>query len=827
MKKSIFTVAILSLLMAGQAKADEVTNQKSVTPEQETLLSETEALADTTKAKEVTTAAQGGDRNVMMNAESSTSPRTINIGIPISGDIVIEENDIPVVYYFYPTIPTYVWRNDQGMGSMGLSTFGETAIRTGKVGLAVESSVRHASNKFRGYAQVKVDHFGSTMYNICLTGPLGGRKSGWGYMIDFYQNNEHANGTNYKFYSFKDRTTIVKGAIEKKYKDGNIRLIYKYSNSKMISTNYSPMIYEGDGKTKELDNFRIGRDAFIVGSGLVPYYDPNTGDPKQADLSSDEFLCAQAHTIQLNGEHRFKSGLLDKWRLTYTASFMHDNAPFAVNFPISLMAQMPDQQGDTKYKYFGTEKYVDDNDKGLYHGSIAWVMGQYIPNSNNNFWAGRAELHKKTKNNNWRLGLNLMHYHRHYKQYSAMYVTAVEPNPSILDMYQHISMYGRDMYVKTTNDVNGAMYPRVGGGYGNNNSDFFTKAALYASDEIHITPRWDLTLGARLELQNLREHKLLNGYKDVVDERTGQTSRVYQTWGEAETLNHNFGTNLNFAGTISTLYKVGRNWGVLADATILSWKDAYWDWSNRDANNNPAPDAQTGWYIQSDGKTNRSTVTNSGIGLYFNVGTKLQVVSKVLLTTKNSIRYTDATITNPANPNERTDCGPIFYDLKTLGWTTDIMANPFKGFNLHFLVTLQNPQYKNFDYSAYGVTYSYTNNTITSLSKFLMEIDPSYTFLNGKVRAWVSLRYFGKQYGNPTNAFYYNGWWESFGGVDLNFSRNFSLKLQCVNLFDTPGVKGDIQGANQITDATPYYGRIIMATGIRPRTFEATATFKF
>ncbi len=816
MKKSIFTVAALSLMMTGQAKADEVTDQHLLSPEQETLLSEEAAPKDSTKTKVSASAPETGDRNVMMNAESSTSPRTINIGIPISGDIVIEENDIPVVYYFYPTIPTTAWRNDQSMGQMGLATFGETAIRTGKVGLAVESGNRHASRKLRGYAQLKIDHFGSSMYNVCITGPLS--KNGWGYMLDFYQNNDRGNGTNYKFYEWKDRTTMVKAALEKSYKNGNIRLIYKHTDSKMISTNYSPMIYEGDGKTKELDNFRIGRDAFIVGNGMVPYYDPNTGDPKMADLASDNYLRAQTHTVQLNGEHRFKSGFLNKWRLNYTASFMHDNAPMCVNFPISLMAQMPDQQGTTVYKYMGTDK--------VYDGSIAWVMGQSIPQSNNNYWAGRAELKRKFKNNNWRLGLNLQHYHRHFQTLKSMYVTTVEPNPSILDSYTHYEAApGYFMDIKTTNDVNGAMYPRVGGGYGDDQSDYFTKAAIYASDDIQITPRWSATLGTRLELQNLSEDKLANGYQDVIDQR-GQTSRVYQTWKEAEMIKHNFGTNLNYSASVSTLYKAGRNWGILADATILSWKDSYWDYECRDAHNNPAPNSQ-GIVRMSDPHTNRSTVSNSGIGLYFNVGNYLQVVSKVLLTTKSSIKYNDAVITNPADPNERTDCGPIFYDLKTLGWTTDIMANPFKGFNLHFLMTLQNPQYKNFDYSAYGVTYSYTNNTITSLSKFLMEIDPSYTFMKGKVRAWISLRYFGKQYGNPTNAFYYDGWWENFGGLDLNFSRNFTLKFQVTNFLDQAGVKGDIQGANQITDAKPYYGRILMASGIRPRTFEVTANFKF
>ena len=40
------------------------------------------------------------NRNVMLGAGDSTTPRTLNIGLPFSGDILINENDIPVVYTF-------------------------------------------------------------------------------------------------------------------------------------------------------------------------------------------------------------------------------------------------------------------------------------------------------------------------------------------------------------------------------------------------------------------------------------------------------------------------------------------------------------------------------------------------------------------------------------------------------------------------------------------------------------------------------------------------------------------------------------------------------
>lgn len=42
---------------------------------------------------------------------------------------------------------------------------------------------------------------------------------------------------------------------------------------------------------------------------------------------------------------------------------------------------------------------------------------------------------------------------------------------------------------------------------------------------------------------------------------------------------------------------------------------------------------------------------------------------------------------------------PLNYDIKTLGWTTDVVARPFKGFDLHFLFTYQKPTYKKYETS--------------------------------------------------------------------------------------------------------------------------------
>lgn len=804
MKKSIITCMALSTFLVVNALAS---NNYRVGKKALKVKKELTAATDTIKfiANDDPGKRETKNRNVMLNAESATSPRTINIGIPISGDIVIEENNVPVTYTYFPTLPTAMWYVDNSMGAMGMLTFGETAIRSGKVGLAIESQDRHYTNKFHGFATIATDNFGSSRYNVTLTGALN-KKHGWGYMVDFYQNNDRTNGTNWKFYNWKERTTQAKIGIEKKLKNnGYIRFLYKFMDHKSITTNYSPMIYEGNGKTKELDNFKIARDAFVVGDGVMPYFDPYTGEAKTANYADNDYLRGQSHSFYLDGENHFQNGWLNKWTLDWTAEFMHANTPMTVNFPISLMASMPDQQGTTAYYYHNTNKQ--------YTGSIAWIDAMIVPQCNNNYIAGRAELKRAFRSNSWTLGLNMQHNFLDYMEYTSMYITTVEPNPSLLDMYA----YGK--YNVTSS--NGALPANYGGGYGSRNKSNRTKTALYLKDDLKLNARWTASLGFRAEDLNMIDYHWANGY---YYNKSG--SKVYQTLNEAEYMRHNFGQRFDWDASFNTLYKVGQNWGVLADATALSWWDCYWDYECRDTNNNPTANT-SGVIRESTPGTYRSTVTNSGIGLYWNWSNYIQLVSKVLYTTKSHIRYGDATITNPANSAERTDCGPIYYGMHTLGWTTDIMSNPFKGFNFHFLITWQKPQYKDFSYTAYGVTYDYSGNTIISMSKLLMEIDPSYQFCKNMVRAWVSLRYFGKQYGNMPNAFYYNGWWENFGGIDVNLSRNFGLKFQVTNFLNQHGVKGDIQGASQITNASSYYGRILMASGITPRTFSITANFKF
>lgn len=70
----------------------------------------------------------------------------------------------------------------------------------------------------------------------------------------------------------------------------------------------------------------------------------------------------------------------------------------------------------------------------------------------------------------------------------------------------------------------------------------------------------------------------------------------------------------------------------------------------------------------------------------------INVVSKATYIQRDEYRGT-VNFTSPTTAAFKR--ASVQYDIQTLGWTTDIVANPVKNFNLHLLLTIQAPKYKN------------------------------------------------------------------------------------------------------------------------------------
>lgn len=721
------------------------------------------------------------NRNAMLNASSSSMPRELNIGLPFTGDILIMENDLPVVYNFWTQIPTTDWRYDSTLGRMGVMSFAEGALTFGKVGYCVQSYDRDPGREFKGYAQMYVNSYAGLKYDAALTGPI---KNGWGYMIGVNETYDRGSGTNYEFTPWQDRTQMFKAAITKKYNGGDIKLLYKHAESKPIMGSYYPITYEGNGKTKAVSGIKLGSDSYIVSDGLFPYYNYNTGSAGWANLNADSVSENVTDAIYLCGNNRFKN----KMKLTYSAMYMHSKVPFTIMYPISLSVTDPDQRSaGEEYYYHGTST--------PYNGSVQLISSQYYPRTDINTFLARAELSKKCGNHDLRVGMTYQYYNEPYISEGGLYYQTVEANPKVLDRY----------YSTYNITPNGLLSSTGMGSYQRVSNK---KTALYFSDDLVLSNRISGGFGFRIENQSDREvhDPYINQF---LLNRAMITKRFNNHW--------------NKVGTANIVFKVTNDFGFLADATYNDWYNRIWDYpaNEKDSNGNPTTGAtQTAVYSK------QQSVLLWGGGVYWNHGNLFSLVSKVTqIEKKNNVASTS--IVNPSNTEEQATFSPLLYNIKTFGWTTDIISSPFKNFNIHYLLTLQKPQYENYKISAFGVTYDYDGKIIPAMSKVLMEIDPSYFLMGGDMRLWFSLRYFGKQYGNMTNSIYYNGWWENFGGVDYHMNRNITLKLQVVNFLNQRGVSGSLVGADQITDASSYVGRKIVAQAIRPRTIELTASFNF
>ncbi|GLB49576.1 2,6-beta-D-fructofuranosidase [Neptunitalea sp. Y10] len=730
------------------------------------------------------------NRNVMLNAGANVGPRNVNIGLPFDGDIAILENSLPVVNSFWPQNPLTVWRYDSSIGNIGLLSYSETAITTGKLGYAVDSYDRFVARngKFKGYISSKFNHFGLNETSANISSSIGDRKNGWGYTLSTYQMFDPASYT-LGFSQQSDRTQFYKLGISKKLKTGTLQFLYSYKKSRSVQSVYQPFMYKGNGETEQLDNFELGLDSYIVQDGLIPFYDKLTGEKRFYDMNSDD-IAAITHSIDVLGDFKLKNN----WKLNFATRFMKSKAPMSIQFPVTSTLAEDIPASGMSYTLLGNS--------APYEGNVQQVSSYYIDPTDITTIMSRLELAGKKGSHDIKLGLQQQYYREDiFKLNTSVYYQTIEPQPKKLTASAYIPAYG--MYVPIT-DEDGIIKAASGGSDVYREDSYLHKLAVYGLDTWAPSNKLDVILGGRIERFESRgkmapyQDEIV--YQDIDGNGIHETKRPLKDFTQSE---------WNVAGTASFIYKTFNRAGISGEFTYNEIRKDFGsynsDYSDYIKNKNPILFGSAGVYFNHP---------------LFNVVSKLTYISK-RDNVRNIVAY------NPSNPSETNTIYPIFYDIETFGWTTDILSNPFKNFDIHFLVTLQNPIYKNFSYDAFGQNYSYDNKNIPELSKVLLEIDPSYKLFNQKVKLWASLRYFGKQYSTLSNALYYNGWWETFAGIDYTYRRKLDLKLDVTNFLNQYGVKGSIIGGELITDSNAYDNKILTGSYIRPFTVSVSVNYKF
>ena len=731
------------------------------------------------------------ERNVMLNASDANKPREIQIGLP-SEDVTVYENGLPAVYSSSVHRLSAHWRSDASLKGTDLMTPSESAIATGNIAYAVSSFSELGQKEFKGKLNYKANHFGMQNVDLNLSGGIG---DNWLYTASVYQNFDPGS-FKLRFTDYADRTQLYHFGITRILNDGKgrISLLYKYSNSKNPGNfaNAAPFIYSGDGSIKKIDGFDPGMDSYVQRQGSFQYLNTKSGKMETWNMSDGSEN--HANEIALISQYQFDNG----WLWKFNAKYM--NAPRAnyVDYGGSTISQVSEADG---YQLSDGSAY-----SGYIEGRRTWLHVGKVSNA-----LLTTEISKQLNNHKLMIGLNEWYYHLNYYSSSFQWAGTVEAYPRTLSQ----------MYV---NPLDPTQTARRSETFGYNElSPEYTKGsenklALYFTDEWKVSPKFKVFYGGRLEYYRMSAEQI------STPRFSGFHMGNYNTYATADgsvvATEHSIEAKnvtkdkLNYAATLQLTYNLTRQFGLTADATIATRFPRISEY------------AGTG---PTEEQYKRVTIPLIRGGIFYK-NDWIDLSSMVTYISKSN-NIDQQNLTKPGTTEGKTVL--LIYNIQTLGWTTSAEINPFKNFHMHALFTYQKPVYKNYNAS---VTFSdgqsmgvnANNMIVKEIPQVLIELDPKYD-ITKNLNAWLSFRYFGKTYANLQEALYFNGHWETFGGINWNVNKKLSLGVSVINIFNEKGAKGTISGSELITkqEAGKYDGKYMSGSYLRPFTVEFSAGIKF
>ena len=726
-----------------------------------------DALTDSTK-----NTSGDSNRNVLMNASSATQPRQISLGLPISGYAYIFEDGLPVSYYNYQVYPYKSWHN--GVSHESVRTMGpqDMVLKYGVITYSVDSWSKLAGDQLEGKLNYSVNHHGRHTIDANISTPLG---KGWGISVGTYHNFDP--GSNHlDMTKLQESAHFYKAALSKSWNEGRGKagLIYQYSQFREVNENYGPFIFVGDGSVKEYDGFRLGIDQYRPANRTIKYLDVETGKMVEQDINDAN--TSKIHHVNFVMDYLWDNDL----KLSIHSKFKHGQS---LRSSTTLMG-VSDAVSGSGYTY---------EDGNNYLGKVQTRRMLHFDGLEHS-WMTNAALTGKSKDqrHNWRAEVD--YWLNHGGVSTSMYLFAHEAK--------------KDPKLLLLNGNEGFSYNSYAEYYDGHEHKIFG----LVSDEWNVNRRLWLYGGVRLEYLNVRGLA-------ANDMNTGNARHIGFSLADGGVVKNHFSDNhFNYAFIGSVRYALLRGFGLQAEYSSAVTHSQLFHYGTY---HYPTQKGMTTNYFRGGifWKNQWIDLTSQITHISMSNSQERPNLSHVLTKDVGDLK---AGMSESFTQN-------YFYDIATLGWLTDAVITPVKGLSVHLMFTIRDPRYKNYKITptfSDGVTetYDFTDKTITALSKTELEIEPSYRF--SKWRVWLSARYFSKQYINKTNSLYFNGRWETFGGVDFQLNKHINVAASVVNILNQKGASGTIPAADLITDPSLYKNYVMAGTFIRPFTFEFTTKLK-
>ena len=673
----------------------------------------------------------------------------------------VSVDGVPAVYYYWPNTTSNHWRGEQLLAGQGLQNISTTAIKFGEIGYGVDSYMERGGEKFKGKVKYQTNTYGAQNFDMNLSGKLAKKTY---FTLCTYQNFDPGS-MDLKFTNYIDRAQFYTAGLTRLFNNdrGRFSVFYKYNVTHPLTTlaNYAPFTYDGDGKVSELKGFRMGRDSYLPVDGTMQYRDVKTGELVTNNLY--DIIKTRTHEATSLLDYDFGNNLTLAVKAKFSHSKGHSGDQLTMGFYEDADAT-----------------YADNGD--AFHGTIQRRLSQI-----NAFCVKDAmfiaELQKKTANHNWAFGINELYSNIDYARSTTQYYHEVAPNPRKL-------VYNGKEYA----NLNGSSEYDKG---------FENKLAAYVNDTWRVSRNFRMGYGARLELFNIGVDYIGDGrFSDFYiganySDADGNSKTVGTT--------HHTNTGLNYVVSVSPTYNITSNFGLTGEINFLQQYrhlEAY------------------------SGKTlpyyNHRPFILGRAGIFYN-SSFVNLVSAFTYARRTN-DYSRLTVMSD-NPNEDPVMVGASSGIETMGWTTDAMFTPFKGFKFHAMLTLQSPKYTGYKFEAFNKTYDFSDKTVTKQSKMIIELDPNYTY--DRFNIWASFRYYSKQYANVGNSVYFNGRWETFAGASYKANKMLTFNVNVVNFLNQRGAQGTIPGSELITDGSQYAGTIMAGNYIRPFTVEFGAKLNF
>lgn len=722
---------------------------------------------------EITNGEHKSERNMLLNAESATVPRELNIGLPEGGNGAVvfidgnkHGNGLPRAQFHWSAGNAYMPN-----GSIELM---ESVISTGEIGICVDSWTRCGTDQLKGAFTIGTSSNGLMRFDGAINGKIG---RGWYFNASIYTNNDptSVNAPNRKFI---DQKHIFKVGVTKRWGErGELNIQAAVSINKDIMDNgYSmaPFIYNGDGTITSFNDFRIGRDCFFPCDDSIEWISMTDGRRRMGNTGTIDKRILE--DINIYGHYWTDN----KWKLS---SHFH----LGVWNPGDYM----------KLSLAGTDnvdvsKGFTTQDGKPYTGYVQNRMAliEEVHNTDVNLILGAEK--RFNSHHNLSLKLDLVYANQGESVASTIFAHSLDANPvrllkngnSTWSRNTNAQYFDGNKYSACINgfhkwDINDRIELKTGLRLRFLYNDIYTAAQMAEYDDFSTGKN------KRVEGFNVANpdmctlHRLQKPYLDgavsehmsfrLVDRFFFMAEGFYSLTGKSTTYFKN--------ATIPTLNPIGN---ALARGGFT--------YDNK-------------WF---DCALLFSYITSWNNAKTMNVTAQIGGVSE-------TIPYTAQ------------------YGIGTMGLTFDGNVR-IGGFNAHLMATWQDPRYKNYrnefvfsDGSAKIIDY--TGNVVTGVSKVLVEFDPSYKWK--AYRIWASVRYFSRQYASRSNSAYFNGHFETFAGVDFDLEKHGVLALNFINVLNQNGAKGSVDIADTIEDSELLKNYVMAGTYIRPFTVELSYTYKF